>query len=67
MADYFEGVSDNGSLEEALFNAISQAKGELTTDLVTWKLIDISGENGGFVLLNRLKVRIQASPPSGKD
>ncbi len=56
----FEGTSANGSIEEALTNAIAVAKKELKTDLVTWKLESISGENGGFVQTNLVTVSMKA-------
>lgn len=64
MVNFFEGDSDNGSFEEALADAIEKAKQELTTDLVKWKLVGISGENGGFVGVNQIKVSINASSPT---
>jgi flavin-binding protein dodecin len=67
MSKNFEGLSANGSIEEAIADAIGKAKQELTTDLIEWKLVEISGENGGFVGANKLKVCISANSPSGKN
>jgi hypothetical protein len=67
MSNFFEGLSDNGSFEEALSDAIEKAKQQLTIDLVKWNLIGVSGENGGFVGVNQIKVSINASSPADED
>ena len=59
----FEGTSDQGDFTEALQNAIAAAKEGLTSTLVSWKLLEISGQNGGFVQVNELTVSIQAQVP----
>lgn len=59
----FEGTSNQGDFTEALQNAIAAAKEGLITDFVTWKLLDISGQNGGFTAVNDLNVSIQAQVP----
>jgi hypothetical protein len=56
----FEGTSNQGDFNEALQNAIAAAKDGLTTSFVTWKLLDVSGQNGGFVGVNDLTVSIEA-------
>jgi hypothetical protein len=47
-------------LHAALHEAIAAAKEGLHTDLVTWKVLEISGEDGGFALVTNLTVKIQA-------
>ena len=59
----FEGLSEKGNFQEALFQAIQKAKEQFKTDFVTWKLNEISGEDGGFVNVTRLTVSINANPP----
>ena len=58
-----EGVSQNGSFDEALAQAIQTAKEKLRTDFVRWELLKTSGENGGFILKNELRVQISAMGP----
>lgn len=60
----FTGVSKNNDFHEALRQAIATAKQTLTTDFVTWKLSFVSGQDGGFILEETLRVGILASPPS---
>ena len=60
----FEGNSTDGKLEDALATAIANAKQALRTELVNWKLLEVSGENGGFVATNNLSVRIRARTPA---
>jgi hypothetical protein len=60
----FEGTSKSGDLQEALGIAIAAAKGGLKTDLVKWKLEEVSGENGGFVLVTDLTAKISAHTPA---
>jgi hypothetical protein len=59
-AKSFIGVSERGEIDEALNNAIALAKEQLTTDLVSWKLKEISGTDGGFLLVTHLVVKIEA-------
>ena len=59
----FEGTSNQGDFTEALQNAIAAAKDGLSSTLVTWKLLEVSGQNGGFVGVNELTVSIQADVP----
>lgn len=59
--DLFEGKSSHGDIYGALENAIGQAKGELSTDLVNWTLHSVSGTYGGFVGAKDLTVSITAS------
>jgi len=54
----FTGTSIDGDFSEALRIAIAQAKNELRTDLVRWRLADISGIYGGFVNQADLTVAI---------
>lgn len=58
---YFTGVSDRGDFNEALHNAIAFAKEQLFTNLVSWKLVEIAGRDGGFVGEKHLVVRIDAA------
>ena len=60
----FEGTSKNGDIQEALAEAIAAAKGGLSTDHVKWRLEELSGEDGGFVLVNEVTVKIHAESPS---
>lgn len=60
----FEGTSKNGDIQEALAEAIAAAKAGLRTDLVRWRLEELSGEDGGFVLVRDITVRIHAKSPS---
>jgi hypothetical protein len=62
MSQQFEGQSENGNFEEALQLAIATAKEALSTDFVNWTLEKVHGENGGFVLVNILKVVISVQP-----
>jgi len=55
----FKGTSDSGDFSQALLNAIKTAKEQLGTDYVVWELATISGENGGFLLVNILHVEIE--------
>ncbi|MCE7066664.1 hypothetical protein [Dyadobacter sp. CY326] len=64
-AQSFTGVSERGDINEALNNAIALVKEHLTTDLVSWKLKEISGTNGGFILVTHLAVKIEAVVGSG--
>ena len=59
----FQGASDRGDFQEAVANAIAAAKNGLKTDFVRWKLVDVSGQNGGFVLVDEITVTIQAQGP----
>ena len=59
----FKGTSQRGNIDEALVDAIQSAKLALRTDFVRWKLLEIQGENGGFILKNELTVHISASGP----
>jgi hypothetical protein len=61
MGKEFSGTSKNGDFQEALSKAIDLAKRGLgPTDFVRWKLTNMTGENGGFVLQNDLTVTIDA-------
>ena len=62
--DVFEGKSSNGDIQEALAAAIAAAKSGLTTDLVVWQLDEVSGEDGGFVGVRDVTVKIHAQVPS---
>ena len=56
----FKGTSKNGDIQEALAIAIAAAKDGLKTDLVRWTLEEVSGEDGGFVLVTDVTVTINA-------
>jgi flavin-binding protein dodecin len=55
----FTGTSKTGNFTEALRNAIESAKETLTTDYITWEMEGVSGEDGGFVLVQNLYVKIR--------
>jgi hypothetical protein len=59
----FEGMSENGLIQEALNNAIEIAKETLKTDLIKWKLEEMSGEDGGFIQKHFLSIKIHAQSP----
>jgi hypothetical protein len=62
----FVGNSSIGNIQDALTDAFEKAKQELKADLITWKLEEISGKNGGFVRVNEINVVIIAEgPPEG--
>lgn len=63
----FEGTSKNGDIQEALAAAIDAAKDGLRTDFVRWRLEELSGEDGGFVLVRDVTVRIHARSPSDSE
>ena len=60
----YTGTSHRGDFQEAIAEAIQEAKIKLRTDFVRWKLDDVGGENGGFVLKNELTVSIFATGPN---
>lgn len=60
----FEGVSDNGDIQEALRKAIDAAHESTRLVKVLWRLEEISGEHGGFVPpRNRITVKISVKAP----
>jgi hypothetical protein len=59
----FVGTSRRGDLNEAIADAIATAKRTIPTDYVEWKLVDVSGKDGGFVLVQEIFVTIEASVP----
>jgi hypothetical protein len=59
----FSGTSKQADLKEALANAILAAKEGIPTDYVEWRLIELSGKDGGYVLLQDLSVLIEVSVP----
>ncbi|MFL6198409.1 MAG: hypothetical protein ACJ76J_04475 [Thermoanaerobaculia bacterium] len=59
----YSGTADNGDINVALRLAIQAAKEGLGADLVTWTLLVVFGENGGFAGQNDLTVEIEASVP----
>lgn len=63
-AGTFIGTSKNGDFAEALAEAIATAKNQIPTDHVTWKLIEVSGQDGGFVLVRELAVTIEVFLPN---
>jgi hypothetical protein len=69
----FTGTGRNGDLfeaiEAALLDAIAAAKKGLTTDLVTWSLVDLVTESGGFTLDHTATatIRAKSGPRKGRD
>lgn len=61
----FEGKSKNGDIQEALDDAIGAAKTGLKSERVSWRLEQVSGEDGGFVPDRDLRVKIHARSGSG--
>jgi hypothetical protein len=61
---YFTGKSSNGDIQEALADAIRNAKESLKTDFITWKLETVQGKNGGFIERNDIEVTVGAQPAS---
>lgn len=62
----FKGTSENGSIQEALDDAIQIAKSSIPSTLVHWTLKEISGEDGGFVPTRKVFVTIDAHAPAKK-
>ena len=50
----FQGTSKNHDFHEALDAALAAAKNGLRTDLIHWKLVEMSGEDGGARRCSRL-------------
>lgn len=59
----FAGTSVRGDLSEAIAEAINTAKHSIPTDYVEWKLLDISGKDGGFALTQEISATIEVSVP----
>jgi hypothetical protein len=59
----FTGLSKRGRLDEAIADAIEIAKRTIPSDYVEWKLCEVSGKNGGFVLAQEITVTIEVSIP----
>lgn len=59
-----EGISESGVIQEALNNAISIAKETLQTDLISWKLDEIYGEDGGVIEKHFISVKIIVQSPN---
>jgi hypothetical protein len=59
-----KGHSKRGDFQEALADAIFNAKELLKTDFVTWTLSEISGFNGGLVGVNTLGLTISITSTS---
>lgn len=59
----FTGTSRQGRFEDALTDAIETAKRSIPTDYIEWKLLEVSGKNGGFVLVQELTVTIEVISP----
>ncbi len=57
----FEGTSTNGSIDEAIANAILEAKEKLKTDLIIWNLESVIGINGGTQLSNMVTISMKAN------
>jgi hypothetical protein len=64
LGGVFDGTSDQGDFQSALAGAIETAMGQLTTDSVSWTLVSVHGQYGGFADDRRLTVRIHARGPS---
>jgi len=64
----FDGKSAKGDFQDALSDAIRNAVQStgVADELVTWKLEEVKGENGGIAGLNNITVTIHASFSSGK-
>ena len=62
----FEGRSNNNDIQEALAEATAAAKDGLRSELVRWRLEEVSGEDGGFVEVRDLTVKIHAQSTSEK-
>lgn len=60
----FKGISTVGDFNEALSNAIQDAKEKLHTDRVEWEISKISGRNGGYILENILEITVSATLPT---
>lgn len=57
-------TSEKGDINEALLQAIGDAKEKLQTDFVRWNLHELSGENGGFRHEHHVSVTITAKGPA---
>lgn len=57
----FTGISLNGDFNEALSDAIQNAKEELETSYLEWELSKVAGKDGGVVALNRIEVNISVT------
>ena len=64
----FDGKSAKGNYQEALSDAVHKAAQSTSVpdDLVTWRLREATGENGGIAGLNNITVTIEASFSSDK-
>jgi flavin-binding protein dodecin len=64
--DVYEGTSDRGSIQQALDNAVDRAARDLpgADRLVRYRVLDISGEQGGIRGLNVVRVRIELTDES---
>lgn len=60
----FKGISTSGDFNEALSNAIQDAKEKLHADHIAWEISKISGRSGGFILENILEVTVSVAPPT---
>ena len=58
----FIGESTNGSIQEAIDDAIAKAKETIPTDFVDWKIESITGTDGGFVQVRNVQVTISVKP-----
>ncbi len=63
----FTGTSDSGDFGEALHNAITEAKGKLRAERVSWNLADVKGVNGGIIPEDKLSVTVQARVARDED
>jgi len=58
---HFSGLSSRADLSEAIAIAIKRAKDSMSTDYIEWRLIDIFGKDGGFVVLHEIGVTIEVT------
>ncbi len=57
---HFQGTANNHDFHVALHAAIAAAKQGLGSTLIHWKLLDVTGEDGGIVQVTDLTVTIHA-------
>jgi hypothetical protein len=56
----FEGTASKNDFHAALQEAIAAAMSGLHTDLVHWRLLEVTGEYGGFAPVSNMTVKIEA-------
>jgi hypothetical protein len=57
----FTGISNAGQLREAISVAVLNAKSDLRSDYVEWKLVEVTGKYGGFAQVENLTVKIEVT------